>query len=328
MAATAASPTGATRPQRTRAARLHRHGDPVVVEDVALAEPGPGEVLVTLRRAGVNPIDRYVAAGPIAADGPLPRTIGLEAVGDVDGSPVLVHGHGLGMTRDGVYAGHVLAPRDSLVPVPAGVSLEQAASASIAGLTAYGVVVDLADITADDRVLVLGASGGVGLPIISLAAGRGARVWGQTGNPAKADAIRELGAVDALIADADGLADAAAQVRPTVVVDALGGDFTPAALSLLGQHGRYVVFGVSARAEVTIDLRSVYRRSIRLLGYSGFGVTPEETRKRLELVLAALADGTLRIPVDRTVPLDEVSTAFDALADRTVTGKIVLTLDS
>jgi hypothetical protein len=63
------------------------------------------------------------------------------------------------------------------------------------------------------------------------------------------------------------------------------------------------VFGVSAGAEVTIDLRSVYRRSIRLLGNSGFGVTPEETRKRLELVL-------------------------DALADRTVTGKIVLRLDS
>ena len=318
----------ATHTLKTRAARLHRHGDPVVIEDVALAEPGPGEVLVTLRRAGVNPIDRYVAAGTVAADGPLPRTIGLEAVGEVDGSPVLVHGHGLGMTRDGVYAGHVLAPRDALVPVPEGVSPEQAASAGIAGLTAYSVVVGLADITADDRVLVLGASGGVGLPILSLAAGLGARVWGQTGHPAKADAIRELGAVDALVADADGLADAAAQVKPTVVIDALGGDFTPAALSLLEQHGRYVVFGVSAGAEVTIDLRSVYRRSIRLLGYSGFGLTAAETRRRLDLVLAALADGTLRIPVDRTLPLDDVDAAFDALADRAVTGKIVLTLDS
>jgi NADPH2:quinone reductase len=299
-----------------------------VVEDVALAEPGPGEVLVTLRRAGVNPIDRYVAAGTVATDGPLPRTIGLEAVGEVDGSPVLVHGHGLGMTRDGVYAGHVVAPRDALVPVPVGISLEQAASASIAGLTAYSVVVGLADVTPDDRVLVLGASGGVGLPVVSLAAGLGARVWGQTGNPAKADAIRELGAVDAVIADADGLGEAAAEVRPTVVIDALGGSFTPAALTLLGQHGRYVVYGVSAGAEVTIDLRSVYRRNIRLLGYSGFGLTAEETRRRLDLVLAALVDGTLRIPVDRTLPLDAVGTAFDALADRAVTGKIVLALDS
>ena len=323
-----ASPAAAERPQRTRAARLHRHGDPVVVEDVALPTSGAGEVLVTLRRAGVNPIDRYVAAGTVATDGPLPRTIGLEAAGEVEGSPVLVHGHGLGMVRDGVYAGHVVAPRDALVPVPAGVSMEQAAGAAIAGLTAYGVVVGLADVTPDDRVLVLGASGGVGLPIISLATGRGARVWGQTGNPAKADAIRELGAVDALIADADGLADAATQVRPTVVIDALGGSFTPAALSLLEQHGRYVVYGVSAGPEVTIDMRSVYRRSIHLLGYSGFGLTPDETRRRLDLVLAALADGTLRIPVDRTLPLDAVSTAFDALADRAVTGKIVLALDS
>jgi NADPH2:quinone reductase len=223
VAATAAPAATATHVQQTRAARLYRHGDPLVVEDVALAQPGPGEVLVTLRRGGVNPIDRYVAAGTVAADGPLPRTIGLEAAGEVDGSPVLVHGHGLGMTRDGVYAGHVLAPQDALVPVPDGVSMEQAASASIAGLTAYSVVVSLAVVTAADRVLVLGASGGVGLPVVSLAAGLGARVWGQTGNAAKGDAIRELGAVEALITDAAGLAAAAAQVRPTVVVHALGG---------------------------------------------------------------------------------------------------------
>ena len=328
MVATAASAATATHVRRTRAARLHRHGDPLVVEDVALTEPGPGEVLVTLRRGGVNPIDRYVAAGSVAPDGPLPRTIGLEAAGEVDGSPILVHGHGLGMTRDGVYAGHVVAPKDALVPVPDGVSTEQAASASIAGLTAYSVVVSLADVTADDRVLVLGASGGVGLPVVSLAAGLGARVWGQTGNPAKADAIRELGAVDALIADADGLATAAAQVRPTVIVDSLGGSFTPAALNLIEQHGRYVVFGVSAGADVTVDLRSLYRRSIHLLGYSGFGLTPGESRQRLGLVLAALADGTLRIPVDRTLPLSAVGTALDALADRAVSGKIVLALDS
>jgi NADPH2:quinone reductase len=315
-----------THEKQTKAARLHRHGEPLVVEDVALPQPGPGEVLVTLRRAGVNPIDRYVAAGTVATDGPLPRTIGLEAAGEVDGSPVLVHGHGLGMTRDGVYAGHVVAPQDALVPVPDGVPMEQAASASIAGLTAYSVV-SLADITADDRVLVLGASGGVGLPVVSRAAGLGARVWGQTGNPAKADAIRELGAVDALITDADELASAATQVRPTVVIDALGGDFTPAALNLIEQHGRYVVFGVSAGPQVTLDLRSLYRRSIHLLGYSGFGLTSHETRKRLDLVLAALADGTMRIPVDRTLALDEITTAFDALADRAVTGKVVLALD-
>ena len=112
----------ATHTLRTRAARLHRHGDPVVIEDVTLAEPGPGEVLVTLRRAGVNPIDRYVAAGTVAAEGPLPRTIGLEAVGEVDGSPVLVHGHGLGMTRDGVYAGHLTDGLDG-VARPAAVSV-------------------------------------------------------------------------------------------------------------------------------------------------------------------------------------------------------------
>src|SRR4051794_15161097 len=103
------------------AARLHRHGKPLRVEDVDLPDPGEGEVRVELRFAGVNPVDRYAAEGRVAADAPLPRTLGGEGSGLLDGTPVLVTGGGVGTIRDGVWAGAAVVPETAVVPLPDGV---------------------------------------------------------------------------------------------------------------------------------------------------------------------------------------------------------------
>src|SRR3954467_14771399 len=120
-----------------KAARLHHHGDPLVVDEVSLPAPEAGEVRVELAFAGVNPVGSYAAAGRVAADGPLPRTVGSEASGHLDGRPVLVSGAGLGSTRDGVWAGAVNVPPSAVVPLPAGVGLPEAAALGVAGLTAW-----------------------------------------------------------------------------------------------------------------------------------------------------------------------------------------------
>jgi NADPH:quinone reductase-like Zn-dependent oxidoreductase len=88
----------------TLAARLGAHGGPVRVEDVALPAPGDGEAVVDLAFAGINPVDRYGIEGRVAADGPLPRTLGAEASGHLEGRPVVVFGACLGAARDGVWA--------------------------------------------------------------------------------------------------------------------------------------------------------------------------------------------------------------------------------
>lgn len=312
--------------RQVTAARLVEFGKPLQVQEVPLAVPGPDEVLVELDFAGVNPVDRYTAAGLVAADGPLPRTLGGEASGHLDGRPVLVNGEGLGARRDGVYATAAIVPRAAVVDVPAGIDPHEAAAVGVAGLTAYSCVVTHAAVGKDDRVLIMGAGGGVGLPAVSLAVDRGAAVWGQVGSAAKADAVRDAGAAHVLITDAAGLADAAAKFKPTVVIDPLGGAFTPAAIGLLTEHGRYVVFGTSAGKEVTLDWQSVYRRSLTVFGYSGFGLQAGERRQRLARVLEELAAGRMHIPIERTVALARVQEAFDALADRAVTGKIMLQL--
>ncbi len=175
------------------------------------------------------------------------------------------------------------------------------------------------------ELLVLGAAGGVGLAVIRLAAGLGAEVRGQTGSRGETGAIDAAGG-QPLVTDAAGLAVALGEWRPTVVIDPLGGPFTPAALDLLAAHGRHAVIGTSAGVDVTIGLQGLYRRGIALLGYGGILVSPEQRRAGLTQVLAALADGRKRMPVDRIIDLADVGSAFDALADRTLTGKVVLAL--
>lgn len=309
----------------TSAARLHEHGTPLRVEDVDLPDPGNGEVLVDLSFGGVNPVDRYGAQGKVAPDGPLPRTMGGEASGHVDGRPVLVAGAGLGAKRDGVWATQAVVPQSAVVPLPDGVDLRDAAAMGVAGLTAWNVLHEAA-VGDGDRVLVLGASGGVGQVVVSLAASMGARVVGQTSSADKADAVRRQGAHGVVVADADGLADAVGGQSPTVVVDPLGGAFTDAGLQLLEPRGRLVLFGTSADAVGQVHLQNLYRKSLTVLGYGGLILTEQERREGLELALQALAEGRMRIAVDRVLPLAEVEQAFSLLADRAVTGKVLLDL--
>lgn len=307
------------------AARLVRHGAPLRIEDVDLPEPGAGEVRVDLAFGGVNPVDRYTAQGTVAPDGPVPRTLGGEASGHVDGRPVLVAGAGLGARRDGVWATAAVVPQASVVPLPDGVELRDAAAMGVAGLTAWNVLSD-AGVGEGDRVLVLGASGGVGQVVVSLAASLGAQVCGQTGNAGKVDAVRRQGADRVVVADAGALADAVAGFAPTVVVDPLGGGFTGAALRLLQTHGRLVLFGTSADSEGTLPLQQLYRKGLRVFGYAGLLLSDDARRAGLSSALDALADGRLRVTVDRVVRLDEVDEAFRLIVDRAVTGKVLLDL--
>ena len=318
-------PTGSPRP---RAARLHDHGKPLVVEEVDLPVPGEDEVLVEMAFAGVNPADRYVAEGRLAPDAPLPRTLGMEGAGRVaaDGRPVLLQGGGLGAQRDGAWAERVLAPRAVLTDIPAGVDLAEAAAMGVARSTAWRTSTEQARVTADDRVLVLGASGGVGSILVSICRSLGARVWGQTGNPDKAAFVTGQGAEEVVTAGAGELAAAVEPLVPTVVFDGLGDGFSAAAIEALCPFGRLVSFGVSAGPMAEINMQSLYRKGLTVHGYGGLAEPHERMAAGKAAALAALAEGRLRVTIAEVLPLGRVNEAFAALVDRTVTGKIVLDL--
>jgi NADPH:quinone reductase len=310
-----------------KAARLLDLGRPLVAQTVGLSPPGDDEVRVQLRYGGVNPIDRYLAQGLVGAQGPLPRTLGGEASGNLDdGTAVLVAGEGLGSTRDGVWASAAVVPMAAVYRLPERVRLREAAAMGIAGLTAWQAVHELAAVQAHDRVLVLGASGGVGSIIVSLAAAAGATVWGQTGSREKAALIEQQGGARALIGGAQELPSALAELEPTAVFDPLGGDFVGVAVEALVPRGRLVSFGTSAGAKVSFDMQALYRKMLTVFGYGGMQLGTEERRRGLAAALEALGDGRLRVPVGEVLALEDVGEAFSRLEQRRVQGKLLLEL--
>ncbi len=309
-----------------RAARLLEHGKPLEVRRVPLGEPGPGDVVVEMGFAGVNPVDRYGASGRVAPDAPLPRTLGVEGAGRVEGRWVVMHGHGLGTSRDGLWADAAIVPRTACVDVPDGVDPATAASLGVAGATAYRTVTDLARVSPDDRVVVLGASGGVGTMIVSLVHAIGAQVWGQTGNAMKARAIEESGADRSVVAGADTLAAAVAQLRPTVVFDPLGGGFTGAAIEALEPYGRLVLFGASVDVEGRVPLLVLYRKHLTILGYGGLIEPDDVIHRSVEGALEAVREGRMSVRIDSILPLEDVNDALRRIERREASGKLVLSL--
>lgn len=313
-------------PDTVHAARLVELGQPLQVQAVELPAPGEDEVRVELHFGGVNPIDRYNAEGQVNPETPRPRTLGGEAAGEVDGRIVLVAGEGLGFVRDGVWAEAAVVPRAAVTDVPAGVAAEHAAAMGIAGLTALNCVRNLARVTADDRVLVLGASGGVGSMIVSLCRSAGASVWGQTGSEAKVAAITAEGAERVIVGGPDELRAVLDELEPTVAFDVLGDGFVAPVVEAMAPRGRIVSLGVSAGADVSINMRVLYRKMLTLLGYGGTILTPQERRPGLQAALEAVRDGEMKVRIDSVLPLADVNEAFQRLVDRRVQGKLLLDL--
>jgi NADPH:quinone reductase len=309
-----------------RAARLIELGQPLQIQEVELPEPAEDEVRVDLHYGGVNPIDRYHAEGQVNPDAIRPRTLGGEASGEADGRLVLVAGEGLGFVRDGVWAQAAVVPRVAVVEVPVGVASEHAAAMGIAGLTALNCVRQLAQVTAEDRVVVLGASGGVGSMIVSLARSAGATVWGQTGSEAKVSGITAEGAHRVLVGGPEEIAAGLADFEPTAAFDVLGDGYVAAVIEAMAVRGRIVSLGVSAGADVAFNMRVLYRKMLSLLGYGGTILSREERRLGLQAALKAVRAGELSVRIDSVLPLEEVNDAFRRLVDRQVQGKLLLDL--
>jgi NADPH:quinone reductase len=309
-----------------RTARIHAiNGTLQLDTDVPDPVAGPGEVVVDLAFASVNPLDIWVSRGaPGAAAANLPWIPGTEASGHVDGKPVLVRGGGIGVVRRGLYAEKAAVPASCVMPIPDGVDLAQAAALGVAGITAWHAVHTKAGVTATDRVLVLGASGGVGAMAVQLAAAAGATVCGQTSNSAKTAGILRNGAGSAIVCHADDMAEALDGFVPTVVLDALGGPYTDAAIAAMDNEGRLVTYGTSADEIVTLNMRTLYRKGITLKGYTGLRETAAEQSVILGQMFASLADGSLRVPIDEILPLGGAADAFARILAKKVEGKLVL----
>jgi NADPH:quinone reductase len=307
-----------------KAARIHAFGQDLSIDDVPEPEVGLEEALAHIRFAAVNPLDVWVTQGTVAGgQQSLPFIPGAEAAGEVDGERVLIRGAGLGVARNGLYRERANVPRTAVVSLPEGVDLEQAAGAGVAGSTALALA-EVASIGAEDRVLVLGASGGVGSLVVQVAKAAGASVWGQTSSEDKVRFLEELGVDRAVVAGAEDLPAAVREFEATVAIDPLGNGFTRAAVEALQPFGRIVLYGTSAGHIQEMDLRALYRKAVQLHTYSGTIDPPERNRELLRKVVEALVRGDLRVPIDEVLPLDRAAEAHRRIKERGVRGKLLL----
>jgi NADPH:quinone reductase-like Zn-dependent oxidoreductase len=308
----------------TRAVLATSYGGPEVlaVREVDVPPPGPGEVTLAVRAAGVNPWDYKVYSGLMGRDeAALPLRLGSEVAGVVtavgDGAAGVTLGQEVvGYPVDGGYADAVTVPAASVLLKPAELSFEEASGLLLTGVTAYHLL-EATAVTSGDTVLVHGVSGGVGLAAAQLALDRGARVVG-TAAERRHDALRRLGVVPVVYGD--GLADrlrATARDGVDVALDTVGTDeAVDVSLELVADRRRIATVAAFDRAP---------REGIQLLG-NGPGADPgSEIRDRGRSVLLDKAgQGAVRVVVARTFPLTEAAQAHRLLRDGHAGGKLVL----
>src|SRR5207237_2447260 len=233
-----------------RAIRIERHGGPEVLElrDVPPPEPGPGELLVDVTAIGVNYRDVYERAIPGYA-GPLPRVVGVEGAGTVRGVGAEVEDVRPGdrvawVQAPGSYAEQVVVAAENAVPVPDGVSDEQAAAVLLQGITAQYLSASTYPVAEGDRGVVHAAAGGVGHLLTQLVRLRGGRVLATTSTDEKAELACAAGAEEVL--GYDEFRERARGLEADVVYDGVGAATFDASLEALRPRGTMVLYGAAS----------------------------------------------------------------------------------
>jgi len=319
--------------------RALRAGGPEVLEygPLDVADPGPGEILVDVRAAGINFIDTYRRSGVYPMD--YPHTVGSEGSG-------VVAALGEGVTRwsvgdrvawhdaPGSYATRAIVRADMAMSVPDGVDFETAAALPLQGLTAQYLVTGSHRVEAGQTALVHAAAGGVGLLLTQLITHLGGRVIGTVSTEEKAQLARAAGA-DEVFLYGDGV-DIAQTVRDLtdgrgvdVAYDGVGKDTFDASLSATAIRGSLVLFGGASGQVPPFDIQRLNSAGGIFLSrpsLAWFVRTPEELAERSAMLFDGLENGWLDFRVGRSFPLAEAAEAHRALEGRTTTGKVVLTV--
>ncbi|NUS44051.1 MAG: zinc-binding dehydrogenase [Mycobacteriaceae bacterium] len=302
--------------------------------------PGPGQVRIVVRAAGVHAVETKMRAGAEGELPPLPELpaiFGGEVSGTVDATGPGVDPSWIGRdvvtarSTPGGYAELTVAEVDTLNLRPAGLSHELAVAMVGTGNTTLDVL-DIARLVAGDVVLVNSAAGGIGRLIVQYARGVGATVIGAAGGPEKTDAVRSLGADLAVDYNQPGWAEVirdwlGAGRRVTAALDGVGGEKGRTALELVGRGGRFVTYGSISMDKIVPGADELAARGVTwidaldiMIARHGDGTTGIDYAARA----LAEADAGRLIPAVQSFPLAKAAAAHAALENRETTGKVVL----
>jgi NADPH2:quinone reductase len=318
-----------------RAVQVVRLDGPDAVEVAEVDEPtvGDGQVLIDVEAAGVVFPDLLLSRGEYQMKPDLPFLLGSEVAGTVreapDGSGFSVGDRVAAMPVLGGFATAVAASTELVFPLPDAVSFDIGAGLPMNYLTAHFVLETRCRLAEGETVLVHGAAGGVGVACIQFAKARGATVIAVVSSEGKGEVARAAGADHAVLVE--GFKDAAKEITGgagvDVVVDPVGGDRFTDSLRSLGDDGRLAVVGFTAGDIPTVKVNRLLLNNISVVG-AGWGAyaskRPGFMRRQWDAMLDDIATGRLAPPISATYPLAEAASAINELAERRVTGKVIV----
>jgi NADPH:quinone reductase-like Zn-dependent oxidoreductase len=342
-----------------RAIAFDQHGglDVLRLMELPDPEPGPGQVRVALKAAALNRVDLWTRAGWPGLKLALPHIPGADGAGTVDrlgegvaappvGTPVVINGNLgcgecpaclagrdnlcrtwnlLGETVRGTYAQYVVVPATNVLPLPSGYDAHAAAAASLVFLTAWHSLVSRGSLQPGEKVLIVGASGGVNTASIQIAKWLGAEVFVVGSSREKLELAESLGAdhlIDRSQAEnwSKAVYEAAGRQGMDVIVDNVGDGSLPLSLRAAAKGGRILTVGNTGGPAIEIDNRFIFGRHLSILG-STMG-TQSDFRQVMQLVF----EGKLRPVIDRTYPLGEAAQAQRRLEAGEQLGKLTLAI--
>lgn len=307
------------------------------ISEVSDPAPGPGEALLKLEYAALNPADAYLAQGQYPVRPRFPHILGRDGLGIVlkapSGGPVTEGGRyailrgDVGGERWGTFAQKVTVPVESLVEIPAGWSAQEAAGATLVYLTACQALTMWGPLPETAVVLVTGASGGVGVAGVQLAAAMGQTVIGLSRSPEKAAKIKGLGAMAVFDpGDKDWVKQAKAALgdrRVDLAIDNIGGTLLPEVIATLGDLGRVSLVGRLAGPVPQFNTATMFFRRLRMGGVAVGAYSNAEARTAWSESVRLLAKTGARPLVDSVFAFEDLPQAFERLA-RGPMGKVLL----
>ncbi len=307
----------------------------LVIDDIPSPEPGKGQVKVRVKAAGLNFPDTLIIEGKYQIKPELPFSPGGEMAGEV-----LAVGEGvqrfkpgqrvMGLTGYGAFAEEILVPENQLIPVPDGMNDHTAAAFSMVHGTSYHALKQRANIQPGETLLVLGASGGVGLAAVELGKAMGATVIACASSEEKLAVAKEAGADDLINYAEEDLKDALKQRYPKgvdVIYDPVGDKFTEAAIRNMAWNGRLLIVGFAAGDIPKIPANLALLKGCSIVGVFWGAFTQKEPQTNIQNIMELMQlfnQGKINPRISQVFPFEDYEQALAALTSRTAKGKVVL----